>query len=161
MPNKITLFKDDNGFLSNFYPCFIVLDGTQYPSLEHAFQAAKAGTEDKHTYIDFSGKKITMLARDYINSARTPGEAKRRGKSIKLRPGWDDMKLEVMEGLVRQKFTNDWYLAEQLLKTGDAELIEGNWWGDTFWGVCHGKGENHLGKILMRVRDELREGGKL
>ena len=158
MPNKIMLFKDDSGYLSNFYPCFIVLDGTQYPSVEHAFQAAKAKIGDKHTYIDFSGKKITMLARDYIGSARTPGEAKRRGKNIKLRLGWEDMKLGVMEGLVRQKFSNDWYLAERLLKTGDAELIEGNWWGDTFWGVCMGKGENNLGKILMKVRGELKGG---
>ena len=152
---KITLFKDDNGFLSNFYPCHIVLDGTQYPSVEHAFQAAKAKIDDKITYINSEGKTATMTARDCIRSVRTPGMAKRLGREIKLRPGWDDMKLEVMESLVRQKFTNDWYLAEQLLKTGNAKLIEGNWWGDTYWGVYMGNGENNLGKILMRVREEL------
>lgn len=141
MTNKITLFKDDNSFLSNFYPCEIVLDGVDYPSVEHAFQAAK--TRD-------------LNARMSIRALDKPGQAKRYGRTVKLREGWDDMKLEVMESLVRQKFTNDWYLAERLLKTGDAELVEGNWWGDTYWGVCMGKGENHLGKILMRVREELR-----
>ena len=156
MTNKITLFKDDNGFLSNFFPCHIVLDGVQYPSVEHAFQAAKATWNDKHTYVDFSGNKVTILARDYIKIARTPGEAKRRGKRIKLRQDWENMKLEVMESLVRQKFDNDWYLAERLVKTGNAELIENNWWGDTFWGMSSGKGENNLGKILMRIREGLR-----
>ena len=64
MSDKIMLFKDDNGFLSNFYPCHIVLDGTQYSSVEHAFQAAKAGMEDKFTHTDFSGKKTTLLTRE-------------------------------------------------------------------------------------------------
>lgn len=141
MTDKITLFKDDNRFLSNFYPCSIVLDGVDYPSVEHAFQAAK--TRDL-------GIRMTM------RGLGTPGKAKRFGRTIELREDWGSVKLEVMEKLVRYKFTNDWYLAERLLKTGDAKLIEGNWWGDTFWGVCMGEGENHLGKILMKVREELR-----
>jgi len=143
MPNKIMLFKDDSGYLSNFYPCSIVLDGIGFPSVEHAFQAAK--TRDWNI-------------REKISVLRTPGEAKRFGRVIELRPDWEEAKLEVMESLVRYKFSNDWYLAERLLKTGDAELIEGNWWGDTFWGVCMGKGENNLGKILMKVRGELKGG---
>lgn len=156
MTDKIVLFKDDKGFLSNFYPCFIVYEGVQYSSVEHAFQAAKAGIDDKLTYYDLRGNAITKLTREVIREAVTPGKAKRLGRKIVLRPGWEDMKLEVMESLVWHKFTYDWYLAERLLATGDAELIEGNWWGDTYWGVCQGKGENHLGKILMRVREGLR-----
>jgi predicted NAD-dependent protein-ADP-ribosyltransferase YbiA (DUF1768 family) len=56
---------------------------------------------------------------------------------------------------VREKFKNE-ELAQLLIDTDDHELIEGNWWHDYFWGVCNGKGENHLGKILMDVREELK-----
>ena len=144
MPNKIILFKDDNGFLSNFYPCKINLDGIDYPSVEHAFQAAKT-----HEYN-------VRLA---ISRLSTPGKAKRFGRAIKLREDWEDIKLGMMAALVKQKFYSYPELAERLLKTGDAELVEGNWWGDTYWGVCQGKRENNLGKILMLVREELRKGG--
>ena len=47
-------------------------------------------------------------------------------------------------------------LREALLNTDNAKLIEGNWWGDKFWGICNGVGENNLGKLLMEVRDEIR-----
>jgi ribA/ribD-fused uncharacterized protein len=73
-----------------------------------------------------------------------------------MRPDWEQVKILIMTSLVRDKFTRHQDLKEQLLATGDAELIEGNWWGDTFWGVCKGKGENHLGKVLMKVREELK-----
>lgn len=155
-PDGIASFQGEYRFLSNFYPCSVVLDGVDYPSVEHAFQAAKARIDDVLVHFDPHLGPLTKPVRMVIRSASTPGQAKRLGRKIKLRPGWEDMRLEVMEGLVRQKFTNDWCLAERLLKTGDAELIEGNWWGDTFWGVCQGKGENNLGKILMRVREEVR-----
>jgi predicted NAD-dependent protein-ADP-ribosyltransferase YbiA (DUF1768 family) len=58
--------------------------------------------------------------------------------------------------LVRQKFREP-KLRELLAGTRNAELIEGNYWGDRFWGVYvgDGKGENHLGKILMQVREEV------
>jgi hypothetical protein len=61
-----------------------------------------------------------------------------------------------MESLVKEKFTRDTELGAKLVATGDEELVEGNYWGDTFWGVCRGVGQNHLGKILMKVREELR-----
>jgi predicted NAD-dependent protein-ADP-ribosyltransferase YbiA (DUF1768 family) len=60
-----------------------------------------------------------------------------------------------MEGLVRQKFSKDPVLRQRLLDTGDQDLVEGNTWGDTFWGVCRGQGSNWLGRILMDVRAEL------
>jgi predicted NAD-dependent protein-ADP-ribosyltransferase YbiA (DUF1768 family) len=77
------------------------------------------------------------------------------GRSVKLRPDWESIKLDVMETAVRIKFT-DPELAAKLIATGDEELIEGNWWNDTFWGVCNGVGENHLGKILMKVRADIK-----
>lgn len=89
--------------------------------------------------------------------AETPNLAKRLGRQAPIREGWDKLKTDVMYELVRQKFRQHPQLSEQLLSTGDANLVEGNWWGDKFWGVCKGEGENHLGLILMRVRQEIRE----
>jgi len=84
-----------------------------------------------------------------------PGQAKRFGRQVSLRPNWEQIRLDVMLCLVRQKFEADAALAADLLATKDAELIECNDWGDTYWGQCWGAGQNHLGRILMQVRSEL------
>lgn len=132
-------FQGDYRFLSNFWPAPVVLDGHEYPTVEHAYQAAKT---------------TCPYQRQFIRSAPTPGQAKRRGRRVDLRPGWDHMKVEVMEGLLRQKFARE-PLRSKLLATSPRELIERNTWGDQFWGVCNGQGENHLGRLLMKVRAEL------
>jgi N-glycosidase YbiA len=88
----------------------------------------------------------------------TPGKAKQMGRKLQVRDGWDGMKLQVMEALLRQKFA-DPVLRQKLLDTGDAHLEEGNSWGDVWYGVCNGVGENHLGKLLMAIRDDLRSKG--
>lgn len=87
--------------------------------------------------------------------AMSPGAAKRFSRFIEIRPDWESIKLGVMEDLVREKFRREPYRT-LLLYTGDEEIVEGNRWGDKFWGVCDGVGENHLGQIIMKVRDELR-----
>lgn len=135
--NKIDSFQGPYRFLSNFWPATVMLDGVDYPSVEHAYQAAKNDDPD-----------YRMMIR-----VMTPGGAKRfaRGKHL---PGWQKKSLSVMEDLVRQKFQQE-PLRSQLIETGNQELIEGNTWGDTFYGVCGGVGENHLGKILMKIRSEL------
>jgi ribA/ribD-fused uncharacterized protein len=137
----ICRFEGPYRFLSNFWPV-LVEDATYvYPTVEHAYQAAKT-TSDAHRVL--------------IRDAPTPGVAKRLARSLSLRPDWKDIRLDVMYDLVQQKF--EWPdLRQQLLDTGNAWLIEGNTWNDTFWGVCHGVGDNHLGLILMRVRREIRE----
>lgn len=135
----ITRFWDEHRFLSNFSSPAIRFEGTLYPSLENAYQAAK-------TVDPFERAAFLTLA---------PGAAKRQGRRVTLRSDWDAVKRDVMEELVRQKFENPQY-RHLLLATGRRELIEGNNWNDTYWGVCNGRGENHLGRILMRVRDELR-----
>ncbi len=137
----INRFEGDYCFLSNFWPVEVQLDGEVYPTVEHAYQAAK--TLDK-------------IGRDMIRHAVRPRYAKRLGRVVPLRDGWEDIKLEVMRTLVWQKFENP-ELREKLLATGGQPLIEGNTWGDTFWGVCNGVGENHLGLILMNIRDRVRE----
>lgn len=133
----ITSFTGQYRFLSNFFPCEIDMDGDTYRTLEHAYQAAK--TTDP-------------TQRWRIQNCATPGQAKRIGQRVTRRDGWDAARLVVMELLLHQKF-KDPNLRSKLVATGDAELIEGNYWGDVFWGVCEGKGENWLGKLLMRVRD--------
>ena len=140
--NPIGQFFGAFRFLSNFFPAFVFYDGDLYPSVEHAYQAAK--TADSH-------------ARLFIRSKATASDAKRAGQQVELRNGWDGMKIEVMEALVRDKFQRNPHLALRLLQTGERELIEGNHWGDTFWGTVNGIGENHLGKILMKVRNELQQ----
>jgi hypothetical protein len=135
-------FNKEYRFLSNFYPATVEYDGLEYSSTEHAYQAAK--TED-------------AAQRRRIREAQKPGDAKRLGKQVKMRTNWEQIKVGVMKDLVRQKFTNHKELKEKLLATGDAYLEETNTWNDTFWGVCKGKGQNHLGKILMEVRQELKK----
>lgn len=87
-------------------------------------------------------------------------KAKRLGRQVQLRSDWQEVKLSIMEEIVRIKFTENEQLKKLLLMTGDAEIAEGNTWGDTYWGVDirMGEGENNLGKILMKVRSELKEG---
>jgi ribA/ribD-fused uncharacterized protein len=95
--------------------------------------------------------------------ARTPGLAKHMGRAVELRPFWNDIRNDVMRSLLRAKFS-DPELAEELLDTGDKTLIEGNTWHDTYWGATQvdGKwvGANHLGRLLMLVRKELRDGAE-
>lgn len=137
----IDRFAGPYRFLSNFWPSAVTLDGEEYSTVEHAFQAAK--TTD-------------MDARVLVRMAFSPGVAKQRGRMLALRPDWEAVKVEIMAGLLRQKFTNHAELREALLNTGDALLVEGNTWGDTFWGVDAGKGgANHLGRLLMQIRTEV------
>ena len=138
---KIDSFQWKYRFLSNFYPAKVILAGDEYPTVEHAYQAAKT---------------TNVAERDTIRGVARPGEAKKLGKLISTRDSWNQIKLNVMKDLVQQKFFKHRDLKRRLLDTKDSELIEGNWWGDRFWGVCEGEGENHLGKILMEVRDSLR-----
>lgn len=140
-PARIDSFFGEYRFLSNFWPAVVEYEGLTYPSVEHAYQAAKT---------------LDINERRHIAAIVEPGDAKRAGRAAKQRPDWERVKMHVMEDCVRYKFTHHAELRKKLLATGDAELVEGNTWGDRFWGVCDGQGENHLGKILMKVRAELR-----
>lgn len=136
----IDSFRGKYRFLSNFFPALCNYEGIVYPTVEHGYQAAKS--------LDVTTRKV-------IAAALTAQEAKALGRNVALRPNWDDVKLTVMMDLLRLKFSNR-EVGNLLLMTGAEELVEGNWWGDTYWGVCRGVGENHLGKSLMAIRDELR-----
>jgi len=138
----VKYFRGRFFFLSNFYPTPIILDGIKYPTLEHAFQAAKT---------------LDLEERMEILACPTPGRAKRAGKRVTQRPGWLNRRIDVMTSLVSQKFQRNTKLGQLLLSTGEKELIEGNNYKDTFWGIFKGRGENNLGKILMEVRATLRK----
>ena len=137
----ITAFRGDYAFLSNFYRRPFVWNGVHWPTAEHAYQAAKTRDHDQ---------------RAAIARARGPGEAKRLGRRATMRPSWDVIKNAAMQSILIAKFAEP-SLARRLAGTGDALLVEGNWWNDTYWGVCRSEGENNLGKILMRVRAHLHE----
>ena len=140
--NDITEFQGNYRWLSNFWPAQVELDGVLYPSVEHAYQAAKS--------LDANGEREPF-------QWGTAGEAKRLGRKLKIREDWEGVKVSVMAALIRQKFAPGTNLAASLLATGDVQIIEGNTWGDKFWGVCRGEGENMLGKLIMEQRAALRE----
>ena len=135
-------FQGEYRWLSNFWPVKVTYGDVEYPSVEHAYQAAKS--------LDPNVRASLMaVAGDH------PGGAKRFGKTVALRSDWETVKVSIMRDLVTQKFTNDLELQEKLLATGDLYLEETNTWGDQFWGVCGGKGKNVLGNILMEIRREI------
>lgn len=140
---SIDNFSGQYHFLSNFHPIDVWYQNVIYPSVEHAYQAAKTLDPDTR-------REVLVL---------TAGQSKKWGRTLDIRPDWEQVKYLIMAGLVERKFS-DKELGIKLVETHPHELIEGNWWGDKYWGVCKGVGENNLGKILMTVRQQLIFGGE-
>ena len=144
-PPPILSFTGKYRFLSNFYSYpFVAYDYVlrreiKVESVEHGYQSRK--TTDPF-------ERLNILQAD------TPALAKKLGARCKLRPEWETIKLPTMRSLLWTKF-NDTLLTKRLVDTWPAHLEEGNWWGDVFWGTCHGEGENQLGRILMDIRSKL------
>lgn len=133
-------FFKEHKFLSNFEVCEVEYEGIIYPSSEAAYQAAKV-LEDEDKRMEFT--------------RYNPSEARKKGQAIKLREDWKEVRDEIMETILIDKFTRHLNLRDKLLATGDKYLEETNWWGDRYWGVFMGQGENNLGKILMKIRENL------
>lgn len=137
----IDSFQGQYRWLSNFHLGTVEYEGLTYPSVEHAYQAAK----------------VPANMRGFFRQG-TCGYAKKLGQTVTVSTDWEDRKLSVMEALLKQKFAPHTELAQKLRDTGTHHLIEGNTWGDDFWGQCPlGNGENHLGKLLMKIRSELQK----
>ncbi len=136
----IDSFEGKYEFLSNFYPSPIFFEGITYPTNEHFFQAMKT---------------LDQKERQEIAAADTPGKAKRMGRRVALRLDWEAVKVDIMRTGLMLKFS-DARLAQKLVATGNEELVEGNWWGDRFWGRCDGAGRNMLGQLLMELRENIR-----
>lgn len=143
-PEVVREFRGNYDFLSNFYPCCFEWERVLWPASENAYQGAKC--------IKFSVRKIIAKL--------TPEEAKTLGRVVVMRPGFEDIKIDIMASILRKKFAPGTHLAQMLVDTGDAHLQKGNGWGDTFWGVdlMTSRGRNNLGHILMNIREELRNG---
>ena len=144
----IRRFRGQYRFLSNFYLCRVEYEGRVYRSVEHAYQSAKATNE---------------ADRKKVANSLEPAHAKSIGGRIQLRKGWGKMKRKVMLACLRSKF-QDKELRNWLVETAPHDLVEGNFHGDDYWGVCpsagdpnYMRGSNHLGRLLMKVRDEIME----
>lgn len=135
-------FKNQYFFLSNFYECPIYYNKLVFCNAEAAFQAQKV-IDEKEQY-----KFINLNA----------SQARKLGKTIVLRKDWEEVKDKIMYEIVKRKFTVNKELQQKLIDTKDEELVEGNWWHDTYWGIDSktGIGKNKLGKILMKVREEVK-----
>lgn len=145
-PRVIRDFEGLYECFSNFSDHQVSFRGEVFPTAEHAFQAWKTldPTEFKR-----------------IRDARGPGAAKAMGRRTQLRPDWETIKLDVMRGIIADKFAAGTEPARVLLSTGDAAIVEGNSWHDNIWGICEcgrcpGVGLNWLGKILEEQRAALR-----
>ena len=170
MTEKIDKFRGEHRWLSNFWPANVSFEGIEYDCVEKAYVAAKFPKEAT-IELKVDGVKTEVNVREYLRDGiNTPGGAKRLGRKAEkaglLRSDWNEVKLEVMRQLIAEKFGDkNPHLVVKLLETGEAELIEGNTWGDTYWGVVTGgrskskigQGQNHLGKLLMERRTLLRK----
>lgn len=141
----IDSFRGEHRFLSNFHPCPVEYEGLTYPNAEAAFHAQKCtDPADRMKYVQ----------------VKNPVRSKRMGRREQLPADWDARRYDAMKAVVRAKFANP-EMAERLLATGDAYLVEGNHWHDNYWGRCScekcrdKEGGNRLGMILMDIRAEL------
>lgn len=141
-PKTIHEFRGENYFLSNFYASPVTYNGITYQNNESAFQSQKD------------------LSRSHEFAKLPPNKAKSLGRRVKLRPDWEQVKESIMYDIVRAKFSQNPKLKQKLIATGDAKLIEGNYWHDNYWGNCtcnrcrNKTGLNKLGEILMNIRYE-------
>ena len=138
--NVINSFDGEYDFLSNFYECPILWKGNLYRNSESIYQ---------------SYKTLDNVPFDFTKT--TGSQAKKISKKLNVRPDWNKIKFDLMYEICQEKFNQNTDIAQKLMNTGDTILIEGNYWGDTYWGKCNGVGQNNLGKILMKIREELFE----
>lgn len=140
----INEFKGDYRWLSNFEPVKITIDGVTYPSVEHAYMSAKC---DDHEWKKYCS-----------DSSNTAGDVKKKSREVQLVDNWDNKKFIIMQICLEQKFEQEPFRSK-LIKTGTQNIVEGNYYNDTIWGVdlkyTPNIGENHLGRLLMKIRGKL------
>jgi len=144
MTQPIRSFSDQYAFLSNSYPSVMKFRGGLFKTAEHAFQSTKATSPSEY---------------DLIREAKTPQEARKLGRCILLREGWIESQEALMREVLTSKFENP-FLAQMLLSTHPSQILhEGT--RSTYWGIVRNEGQNIFGKLLMEVRDKIREEGFL
>lgn len=128
-------FREKYWFLSNMYPCELRINGLVFSCAEAAFQSFKTtDLEERKKFQNINGF-----------------EAKKLGKRIKLREDWNNIRLDVMDAVLKVKFKQHPELYK-LLKSINEPIVEDNNWNDMFWGRCNGKGKNYLGCLLERIK---------
>ena len=135
----ITEFSGEYRWLSNFYPCVLYYNYQKFLNSEAAYQCQKCANEEDKAQFSFL----------------KAGPAKRMGRAIEVRSDWNDIKVQEMEEITFLKYMQNKELREKLIATFPEDIIEGNRWGDTFWGVCDQVGANVLGQILMNLREDI------
>ena len=157
-------FRDELAFLSNFFPCVIESStGIKFPSVENAYQWAKETDPNNKRFTPSYGVNSVGWT-EYMTNC-TPGDSKRAGRRADMRPNWNEIKVEVMRRLLKQKFQPGTDLGDRLRATRNMIITECNTWHDNFWGSCActrcgDNGQNVLGKLLMERRAELRKEDK-
>jgi ribA/ribD-fused uncharacterized protein len=141
-------FFGEYRFLSNFWPAYVFYEEKVYPTAENAYQAAKYYEHQRHSLVSCPPEEAKRFSRKHLASQRYP-------KWV-----WNEKKVSIMRDLLYSKFIANPDLRDKLLATGDRQLVEANWWEDSFWGVYVPKegipfGSNVLGKLLMEVRAEV------
>lgn len=141
----INHFRKEYSWLSNFESVTIEYGDLVFPSVEHFYVAMK--TEDELMRYNIS-----------LMCGSEAGKVKKIGRTLDIREDWEEIKLDVMEYGLRQKFSQEPFKTK-LIETGNQNIQEGNYWNDTFWGVDLKQdpniGENHLGRLIMKIREEL------
>lgn len=142
---EISLYRGEFRFLSNFWLVDIVYGGRMWPSVEHAFQAYMTNDE---------------AMRQKIHSMINPSDVKKESQKedFPLRNDKEEIQLFLMSELIKRKFSVKDHpeLAYKLFLTDPLLLIEGNNWGDTYWGICGNIGYNNLGKLQMQQRENIK-----
>ena len=128
-------FRGEYWFLSNLYPCKIFFNGSTYPCAESAFQAMEC--------VNLNDRKV-FSSLDGVS-------ARRFGRKVELRSDWEQVKDSIMYKVLKAKFQQNPELLVKLKQITET-IQEDNTWGDTYWGVCDGKGKNKLGELLMTIR---------
>lgn len=133
---------EDFGMFSNFYKAKFFLNGKWWPTTEHYYQAMKTlNVEEQEMVRDLSSAHLARLA----------------GQKVTLRPDFDQVKDQMMMRGLEAKFTQNKFLQDILLDTSDEEIVE-NSPVDFYWGCGKdGSGQNKLGKLLMELRNKLRQ----
>ena len=135
-PDPITAFVGRWRFLSSVWPCAVPIWGYTFLSAEAAYHAGKCPT------ISYRGKFVNLSG----------GEALKLSRTLPMREDWEEVKLQVMEGVLTKKFTYNEHLRGLLVATHPRELVEDS---DEFWGMVNGKGSNYMGRLLMKIRADL------
>jgi len=158
-------FRNKFFFLSNCFPCVIEnIDGVKFPSVENAYQWCKE-VDPNREFMPMHGSAAHNWTK-YMTEA-SAFQAKKAGRRANMKANWNEIKVEVMRRLLKQKFQAGTELGDRLRATRNMKLEEGNLWHDNFWGVCYcskcvGRedAQNMLGKLLMERREELRKEDK-